>query len=353
MKIIVYLNHPAHYHLFKNSIRKLKDNNHKVLIVSKKKDVLDDLLISEGVNYINVLSEGRKDTKLSMIKSVIKRGFKLFRIVKKEKPDLIIGTAFELAHIGWILKIPFVSVNEDDANVIPLWSKYSYPFANQILSPYSCNNGKWNKKTVNYKGYHELAYLHPNNFKPDYKKVETLLDGKKEFVLMRFAKLNAHHDKGITGINSEIAKKLINIISPYATVFISSERELEKEFEPYRIKIEPKDIHHVLAYAKFYIGDSQTMAAESGVLGTPFVRFNDFVGRIGYLNELENKYKLGYGIKTSKVDNLYKVVTDLLKTEDLKEVFLKRKNIMLSEMIDVNEFMYSFIINYPKSIKLN
>ena len=41
------------------------------------------------------------------------------------------------------------------------------------------------------------------------------------------------------------------------------------------------------------------MAAEAGVLGVPFVRFNDFVGRIGYLNELENDYELGYGIKAS------------------------------------------------------
>jgi len=42
-------------------------------------------------------------------------------------------------------------------------------------------------------------------------------------------------------------------------------------------------MHHVMAFASLYIGDSQTMAAEAGVLGVPFVRFNDFVGRIGYL----------------------------------------------------------------------
>lgn len=55
-------------------------------------------------------------------------------------------------------------------------------------------------------------------------------------------------------------------------------------------------MHHVMAFASLYIGDSQTMAAEAGVLGVPFVRFNDFVGSIGYLRELEDKYELGYGI---------------------------------------------------------
>ena len=33
--------------------------------------------------------------------------------------------------------------------------------------------------------------------------------------------------------------------------------------------------------------------------GLPFVRFNDFVGRIGYLRELEDTYHLGFGIKAS------------------------------------------------------
>ena len=71
---------------------------------------------------------------------------------------------------------------------------------------------------------------------------------------------------------------------------------MEPQFEKYRIKINPLDMHHVMAFASLYIGDSQTMAAEAGVLGVPFVRFNDFVGRIGYLRELEDVYELGYGI---------------------------------------------------------
>lgn len=55
----------------------------------------------------------------------------------------------------------------------------------------------------------------------------------------------------------------------------------------------------MMAFASLYIGDSQTMAAEAGILGVPFVRFNDFVGRIGYLRELEDKYELGYRIKAT------------------------------------------------------
>ena len=38
------------------------------------------------------------------------------------------------------------------------------------------------------------------------------------------------------------------------------------------------------------------MLAVAGILGTPFIRFNDFVDRINYMDELEDVYELGYGI---------------------------------------------------------
>ena len=119
----------------------------------------------------------------------------------------------------------------------------------------------------------------------------------------RFASLNAHHDSGIKGINTEIAQRLIDILAPHGRIYITSERPLEPQFEQYRIRINPLDMHHVMAFASLYIGDSQTMAAEAGVLGTPFVRFNDFVGRIGYLRELEDTYHLGFGVHASPLES--------------------------------------------------
>ena len=111
------------------------------------------------------------------------------------------------------------------------------------------------------------------------------------------------HDSGIKGINTEIAQRLIDILAPHGTIYITSERPLEPQFEQYRIRINPLDMHHVMAFASLYIGDSQTMAAEAGVLGTPFVRFNDFVGRIGYLRELEDTYHLGFGVHASPLES--------------------------------------------------
>ena len=55
MKILFYLAHPAHYHLFKNVIKKLNSKNHKTLITIKKKDVLEQLLIENSLPYFNIL----------------------------------------------------------------------------------------------------------------------------------------------------------------------------------------------------------------------------------------------------------------------------------------------------------
>ena len=124
-----------------------------------------------------------------------------------------------------------------------------------------------------------------------------------------------------------------------------------------------------MVFASLYIGDSQTMSAEAGVLGVPFVRFNDFVGRIGYLRELEDVYELGYGIHASAlpadspirrndgslqpsgVEELYKRVETLVSmpSAERKATFAARREKMLSDKIDCAKFLTWFIENYPAS----
>ena len=128
-------------------------------------------------------------------------------------------------------------------------------------------------------------------------------------------------------------------------------------------------MHHVMVFALLYIGDSQTMAAEAGVLGVPFVRFNDFVGRIGYLRELEDVYELGYGIhasilpanspirrndgssQPSGVEELYKRVEQLvaMPSDERRKLWSERRKQMLSDKVDCAQFLTWFIENYPNS----
>lgn len=352
MRVLVYLGHPAHFYNYKNVIPRLKEAGHQVEILIKKKDVLQDLLDNAGIPYHNILKEGRKDSKLGILWGTLKRAWRLNTFCSKFHPDILTGTSFENSWIGKIRHIPVININEDDADVVPKYARLSYPWADVILTPTVCDNGEWDARSIKYNSYHELAYLHPGNFTPDKSIVEQYFTTDSPYFLIRFAKLKAHHDTGIKGISTEIAQRLIDILKPHGRVFISSERPLEPQFEPYRIHIRPIDMHHVMAFADIYIGDSQTMAAEAGVLGIPFVRFNDFVGRIGYLRELEDKYRLGSGIKTDRVDLLYSTVEELIRMPDRKRVFQERRQAMLSEKIDLSKFLTWFIESYPDSVRI-
>jgi hypothetical protein len=188
-----------------------------------------------------------------------------------------------------------------------------------------------------------LAYLHPDHFKPDINKVSSIFDFKRKNFILRFAQLTAYHDVGKSGITAQVAQQLIDLLLPHGSVFITSERPLETQFEKYRIQISPLDIHHALYFADMYIGDSQTMTAEAAVLGTPAIRFNDFVGELSYLEELEHVFHLTIGIKTNEPEMLIDKTKELLNMPDLKEVWVIRRKYMLDKSINFAELMTTLI----------
>ena len=357
MNILIQLGHPAHFHLYKNVGKRLMADGHQVLFVIKTKDILETLLKDAGLPYVNINQRTHRGSKFGVLWDMIVRDIRLIRLCRKHKIDLLTGSTPDIAHAGWWLRKWRVNTGEDDMAVVPLFGKVAGPFVQVYAVPTVCDTGALEPKTVHYPSYHELAYLHPNHFTPDPKIVEAYgIDTSKPYFVIRFASLNAHHDSGIKGINTEIAERLVKILEPFGTIYITSERPLEPQFEKYRIKINPLDMHHVMAFTSLYIGDSQTMAAEAGVLGVPFVRFNDFVGRIGYLRELEDKYQLGYGIKASaegSVDALCSRVENLvaMKADERKAKFAERREAMLEDKIDCAKFLVYFIEQYPKSIE--
>lgn len=370
MNILVQLSHPAHFHLYKNAVKNWQKNEQNVHVLIKTKDILEELCQNSQIPYYNILPIAHRKNKFGILWDMLVRDWKILCFCKKYKIDMLTGSTPEVAHVSKILGLHSVNTGEDDMSVVPAFAKATGPFLQTILSPIVCDNTPLEKNSIHYPSYHELAYLHPNHFTPSREVVENYgIDTSKPYFILRFASLNAHHDDGIRGINTEIAQRLIDILSPHGQIYITSERELEPQFEPYRIRINPLDMHHVMAFASLYNGDSQTMAAEAGVLGTPFVRFNDFVGRIGYLRELEDVYQLGYGIhatplsedssirrndgtvQPSGVEALYQAVEKLvaMPAEERRQIFAARREKMLSEKIDYAKFLTWFIENYPQS----
>ncbi|GHT19529.1 hypothetical protein FACS189429_7290 [Bacteroidia bacterium] len=352
MNILVQLSHPAHFHLYKNAIKNWQNTGNQVFILIKTKDILEDLLKQANLPYYNILPDDNRKSKFDILKQMIIKDFRIAKFCLEHKINLLTGSTPEVAQVSWLLRKYSVNLGEDDMAVVPAWAKAAGPFVQTILSPEVCNNGNLEKKSVKYNSFQKLAYLHPNVFTPDKKVVEKYFSAEKPYFILRFAKLTAHHDAGIQGINTETAQKLIDILKPHGDIYITSERELEPQFEKYRLNINPLDIHHIMAFASLYIGDSQSMAVEAAMLGVPSIRFNDFAGKIGVLEELQNKYRLTFGIKSSEPQKLYEKVTKFLKISNLREEFQCRRQKMLSEKIDTTAFFTWFIENYPESKKI-
>ena len=354
MRIALFLGHPAHFHMLKHTAFNLKRDGHEVFFVIKKKDILESLCQNAGFEYFKI-REGRTESKFGLVKSVLGMEYHMWQFIYRNKIDVLVGSTLSFT-ASKINRINVIVMGEDDADVVPKYARMVYPFASSVLSPKSCNNGSWEYKSVHYPGYQKLAYLHPTRFKPSRQIVQQYnINTERPYILMRFAKLNAHHDSGVSGISTNIARRLIEILSPHGKIYITSERELESEFEQYRLHINPLDIHHVMAFATLYIGDSQSMANEAAMLGVPSLRFNDFVGakKIGVMEELEHVYGLTYGISSHEPEKLYAKIEELLAMPNLRDVFQKRREKMLSEKIDVTAFFTWFIENYPQSAELS
>jgi uncharacterized protein len=345
MKYLICIGHPSQFHLFRNIIRELENRGHSTLVLSTNKDLLEDLFTSSGITFENILPRRKSGSLFHLTKNFADRFRIISSRIRQFRPDLLLGSEITLPLLGKTFSIPSIIFSEDDAKIIPQFARVAYPFASTILSPASCNAGRWEHKKIGYSGYQKLSYLHPARFVPH----PVAADSSGRYFVLRFVKLTAYHDKERGGITTGIAQQLIDLLTPRGSVFISSERPLEIQFEKYRIRIDPCDIHSFLFYADLYIGDSQSMAVESAMLGTPSIRFSDFAGEISVLEELEHRYGLTKGLKTNQTDELFALVNEYLVHPGLKEEFAIRRKKMLEEKIDVAAFMVWFIENYPES----
>lgn len=345
-RILFLMGHPAHVHLFKNTIWNLENDKNKVKITVMDKEIVTQLLDCYGFDYDIV---GRNVAGLlNKALNLIKVDLKLFKIVKKFNPDILVSTGSPyLAHVSKLIGKPHISFG--DTEIDRIGSFLATPFTAVECNPSCYMKKKKSEKQVKYNGYHELAYLHPNYFKPNKEVLEYLeLNINDKFIILRISSKSSSHDKMDKGILFKTYQEIFEFVKTYENygqVFITSEIKLASDFDEYKLTISPENIHSLLFFATMYIGDGATMASESAVLGTPAI----FISKTnrGYLNDLEKRYDLVYTFSDQK--HALEKVINLLETKNLKSIWQKKRQKLLSEKIDVTEFMTNFIENYPES----
>jgi len=336
VNILFDLNHPAHVHLFKNFILFLNKKKHNVVVVARNKDMTYELLKYYNIDYVPLSNPGNGIFG-AMLELVIKT-INIYILNSKYKFNMAFGTSPSIAILSKLDGVKSMNFNEDDDDVVPLYAYITFPFTTKIINPEVVRYNKWRKKRILYPSYQELAYLHPKNFKPNKEILNKYNLTKGKYVIARFSGLKAYHDIGKKGISNNLWEKIKILCKDYKII---TSRENEHQH-----LIEPWDMHHIISFAKLVISDSQTVTAEAAVLGVPSVRYNSFVGRISYLEELEHKYNLTFGYKPGEDEIMLKKISKLIGHRNIHEEWQSRKNYMLSQKIDFNEWMIHYFNNY-------
>lgn len=348
--ILFDINHPGHVHLFRETIKELSEKDYNIFVTVKDIPSAKYLLKNYGIDFIEIGS--KKDSLLMKGIIQLKYNFRILGLIRKNNIKIGIGTSLTLAHVSKISKLRSLIFDDDDDEVQPLMTRFGHPFADYVLSPDVLKGKRKKKDTLYYPGYHELAYLHPERFKPDPGVLtEAGLNKNERFFILRFNAFKAHHDVGVEGLDLEKKRKIIDLLKDKGKIFITTEKEIDPEFKQYQLKVSPEKIHSLIFYSTMLIGDSQTMTSEAAVLGTPAIRSNSFAGRISYLEEEEKKYGLTFGFRPDQFEDMIIKVEELLKQKDLNGVWAKKREKMLADKINVTSFIVWFVENFPESVK--
>ncbi len=352
MKIVFHIAHPSQFYIFKSIIANIGPQ-HEIIVTYTYKDILAKLIDASELNSIAFPVESNKSYRSSstvyQILTLIDKERGLAKIVRKFRPHLIIGTSIVITHVAKLFNAKSIILDEDDFDIIKLSARIGYPFVNHVLCPKVIRTGKWSKKAIGYNGYQKLIYLHPSVYQSNEDELSKLINLDEDYSILRFAKLTAHHDVGIKGLDISLVRELMKRLDKIGKVYISSEIELPADLRKHELRIPLNYIHTLLDNAKVLISDSQSMSMEAAMLGTPSIRFNDFAGRISVLEELEKDYGLTFGIKTDYPEKLLEKTDELLHQKDLRVDFKHRRNKMLNDKIDVLRFVVWFINEYPSS----
>ncbi len=345
MNILINISHPAHVHFFRNFIKIIKKNDHKVFVLARDKDNTFKLLNAFEIEY-KVLGKHYKSL-FGKLFGMVSQFLKLTYYGKKYKIDLLMDAGpFILAPVSFVLHKPYLVVNNTDVNFLLDYTK--------IFGTYYLNNSSFTRdmgeKQILCNSINELAFLHPKYFKPNPRVLENLGVTKDErFILLRFVRWKSVDDLGFDGYSVDEIRDMAEKFAKYGKVFISSEYELPSDLEKLQIeknsKIRFGQMQDIEYYATLFFGESGAMASECAMLGTPAI----FVSpkKLGFTEELDKKYGLIYDFKSK--DGALEKAFQLLQNDNLKREWSKKRDKLLQDKINYTDFLVWYIENFPES----
>ncbi|MBU3261075.1 DUF354 domain-containing protein [Roseovarius sp. PS-C2] len=282
MHFLIEIVHPADVLFFIRPMRMLQEAGHRTTVVSRHKDVACALLDRFEIDHIPISTKGDGVVGLGM--ELLRRNLALWRIVRRDRPDLMLGFGgVSVSQVGWLTGVPSLIVY--DSEYATLQTRLAWPFLTRLIVPGDYTGKTPVGRTEYLPGTKDFSYFHPSAFTPDLDVAKSLgFDPERRNIFMRLVKWGANHDIGKTGLSEDQLGQLVARLAPLGKLHVSAETDAPDIVAPYLFRGDPQLIHHLMGHCDLYVGESATMACEAVALGLPAIYAGvDFWGYVAGL----------------------------------------------------------------------
>lgn len=337
-RVLFDLPHPSHVHLFKHAIGELRADGCEVRVTAGPSSMARHLLDAADIEFRSLTTPWH--SKLLGVPNWAVREYKLVQIAREFDPDIVLShmnpAAAHAAHISDAQCIIF----NDNVLAMGEVGNLAHPFATLVCTPAEIDTNLGPRQR-RHDSYHELAYLHPNWFEP---RAEVLhahgIDPSDPYFVLRF---RGDTQDNRPSFSEEARRELVESLAELGAVYAHSDTPLPTSTAAQELPVPPEDIHHLLAHANLFVGDTRTMALEAGMLGTPTVRYNhvDITEKEPHLATLHAKYSLVLSFDSESTA----VVTakNLARDPKAQDRWIDRREDLLDEKSDLTSFMITLV----------
>ncbi len=334
MNILFDLLHPADVNLFKNSIYNLSKDSYKVFLTYRQRGVLDLIAKNELPEFDIVRLGVHRKNLLGKVFSIVQREVLAFRFLRRNKIRLVVCQGLACGIACKLLGVKILHYDDD--------SEYRFTFLLgkwlsdiDVMPDFMPVNGK---NFLKYKGFKELAYLHPDYFTPNEGVLADYGLQANNYVFIREisnVSVNYHNRQGLLPeIVNYLKEKNIKILLSIEN------KELVNEFKESCIILkEPiKHLYSLIYHSRFVISSGDTMAREACLLGNPCIYSG---GRIMQANK--KFIDIGIMLKTEEIEQVYKTIDTMMDTSVKQRVRGEMVELIRNEFEDTNTVIMSQI----------
>ncbi|PXA05566.1 hypothetical protein DDZ13_01450 [Coraliomargarita sinensis] len=289
MRILIETHHPSDIHFWKYVVRQLMAQGHTVKLLSRDRDVMKQLLTAYDWIPSEIITSMSGNNKIPLLE-MLGRQFKVASAIRKFNPDVVVslfGSYTQSAKLLGKRNLIFTDSEFQHFN-----HRIAHPFADLVYTP-ECFWKDLGKKHRRYRGYHELAFLHPKYFTPRPEVLEKLGVAEGGYLMLRLSAWNTLHDIGQSGLGDLAYKFVEEWKDRYRIFIVPEEGKCDPRLRDYIFKLPPDWFHDALYYARLVLTEGASTASEAACMGVPTVYVNSTEHR-GYLDELETKFGLAH-----------------------------------------------------------